>query len=97
MKIRLLELFAPHQAKKMLYSVAAGVLLASSICAIPMRADDFTKPTAEELKMTSLPGHPGAPAVILNYEEITKDDLHVHRRWQEVCQCGASFRRCPLQ
>jgi hypothetical protein len=40
-------------------------------------ADTFTKPTPEELAMTSVPGYPGAPAVVLFDEEITKDDLHV--------------------
>ncbi len=34
----------------------------------------FAPPTPEELAMTSLPGYPGAAAVVLNREEITKDD-----------------------
>ena len=34
------------------------------------------QPTPEELSMTSLPGYPGAAAVVLNREETTKDDLH---------------------
>lgn len=37
---------------------------------------DFQKPTPEELAMTALPGYPGAAAVVLYREEITKDDLH---------------------
>ena len=37
----------------------------------------FAPPTPEELAMTSLPGYPGAAAVVLNREEITKDDMHV--------------------
>jgi hypothetical protein len=36
----------------------------------------FMPPTPEELSMTSLPGYPGAAAVVLNREETTKDDLH---------------------
>ena len=39
-------------------------------------ADKFMAPTPEELSMTSLPGYPGAAAVVLNREETTKDDLH---------------------
>jgi hypothetical protein len=37
---------------------------------------NFMPPTPEELAMTSLPGYPGAAAVVLNREEITKDDMH---------------------
>jgi len=36
----------------------------------------FIAPTPEELSMNSLPGYSGAAAVVLNREEITKDDLH---------------------
>jgi hypothetical protein len=39
-------------------------------------SDQFTPPTKEELAMTSLPGYPGAPAVVLYREEITNDELH---------------------
>jgi hypothetical protein len=37
-------------------------------------SDPFMKPTPEELAMTSLPGYPGAPAVVLYREEIDRDD-----------------------
>ena len=46
--------------------------------------DTFAKPTPEELAMTSLPGYPGASAVVLFDEEITKDDLHVVTHYQRV-------------
>jgi hypothetical protein len=36
----------------------------------------FMEPTHDELSMTSLPGFPGVAAVILNKEEITRDDMH---------------------
>lgn len=39
-------------------------------------ADQFTAPTKEELAMTSVPGQPGAAAVVLYREEITDDDAH---------------------
>jgi transglutaminase-like putative cysteine protease len=38
---------------------------------------NFAPPTAQELAMTSMPGYLGAAAVVLNREEITKDELHV--------------------
>jgi transglutaminase-like putative cysteine protease len=47
-------------------------------------ADQFVKPTPEELAMTSLPGYQGASAVVLFDEEITKDDLHVITHYQRV-------------
>jgi hypothetical protein len=65
-------------------SISAAALLAAAVCATPMRADDFTKPSSEELKMTSLPGYPGAPAVVLNYEQITQDDLHVQHFYVRI-------------
>jgi len=48
--------------------MAAGVWLANVA-----RADEWKPITPEELKMTSLPEEPGAPAVIL-YREVMKDD-----------------------
>jgi Domain of Unknown Function with PDB structure (DUF3857)/Transglutaminase-like superfamily len=43
----------------------------------------FVAPTPEELSMTSVPGHPGLPAVVLNREEVTQDEygriLHYNR------------------
>jgi Domain of Unknown Function with PDB structure (DUF3857)/Transglutaminase-like superfamily len=64
-------------------AVLAAVVLAMG--AKPMRAsDDWIKPTPEELKMTSLPGYPGAPAVMLFREEITKDDLHVVQHYERI-------------
>ncbi len=49
-----------------------------------MRADQFMKPTAEELAMKDLPGYPGAAAVVLYREEITKDDLHVVQHYDRI-------------
>lgn len=46
------------------------VLLASTA------RSQWTAPTAEELKMTSQPEVPGAPAVFLFKEEVTDDSLH---------------------
>jgi hypothetical protein len=66
----------------------AGLLLvvaALAAFAVPgFAADSFVKPTPEELAMTSLPGYPGAAAVVLFDEEITKDDLHVIQHYKRV-------------
>jgi hypothetical protein len=63
--------------------VLVAVLLAAG--AAPMHASDqWIKPTPEELAMTSLPGYPGAPAVMLFHEEITKDDLHVVQHYERI-------------
>ena len=48
------------------------------------RRRHFTQPTPEELSMTSLPGYPGAAAVVLNREETTKDDLHAVFHYERI-------------
>lgn len=48
------------------------------------RADQWTAPTAEELKMTSQPEVPGAAAVYLNKEEITDDHLHMWSKYARI-------------
>jgi hypothetical protein len=47
-------------------------------------SDTFVKPTAEELSMTSVPGYPGAVAVVLFREEVTNDDLHVIQHYERI-------------
>jgi hypothetical protein len=47
-------------------------------------SDQFMKPTPEELTMTSLPGYPGAAAVVLFREQITKDDLHTIQHYDRI-------------
>ena len=46
--------------------------------------DGFLKPTPEELAMTSVPGNPGAAAVVLFREEIAKDDLHEVLHYERI-------------
>jgi hypothetical protein len=53
--------------------VLTAVVASGMACA---QQANFMPPTPEELSMTSLPGYPGAAAVVLNREETTKDDLH---------------------
>jgi hypothetical protein len=72
-----------HNLKRALRAAAlVGVGLAA---AWPARAADvFTKPTKQELEMTELPGYPGAPAVVLYRDEVSKDDLHVFQHYERI-------------
>ena len=66
---------------------AAWVLLltlASVLPCKPARAADFVNPTPEELAMTSVPGYPGVPAVILYREEITRDGLRSVQHYERI-------------
>ncbi|MBB5066818.1 DUF3857 domain-containing protein [Granulicella mallensis] len=63
----------------------AGLLLAVALAPVVAHAaDPFLKPTKEELEMKSLPGYPGAAAVVLFREEISKDDLHVFQNYNRI-------------
>lgn len=53
-------------------------------CVRAYAGDLFVKPTAEELAMTALPGYPGAAAVVLYREEITRDDMHVVQHYDRI-------------
>ncbi|HEY4009601.1 MAG TPA: DUF3857 domain-containing protein [Acidobacteriaceae bacterium] len=58
-------------------TLPAFVLSTALVTAAVARAETkFIDPTPDELSMTALPGYPGVAAVILNKEEISKDDLH---------------------
>ncbi len=63
---------------------AATLVLLALVAVGTAAADQFTKPTPEELAMKELPGYPGAPAVVLYREEITKDDLHVVQHYDRI-------------
>lgn len=49
-----------------------------------LHADQFTKPTKEELSMTSLPEYPGASAVVLYREQITTDDAGQVKHYDRI-------------
>ena len=55
-----------------LIAAVAAAFVAPAAC-----QTKFMQPTPQELSMTSLPGYPGVAAVILNKEEIVRDDMHV--------------------
>ncbi len=62
------------------------LLLALFATALPLHAsvDGFVKPTPEEMAMTSVPGQPGAAAVVLYREEITDDNLHEVTHYERI-------------
>jgi hypothetical protein len=64
--------------------MALALTLAALAVAPCLRADTFIKPTKEELEMTSLPGYPGASAVVLYREQITRDDLHTQQFYDRI-------------
>jgi hypothetical protein len=65
--------------------MGAGMLSAVVMSgAVALAQTNFAAPTPEELAMTSLPGYPGAAAVVLNREEITKDDLHAVFHYERI-------------
>jgi hypothetical protein len=70
-----------------------------AIASLPLRAADFPPITPEELKMTSLPEQPGAPAVILMREEVD-DDMHnlqaVHERIKILTEAGREYANVEI-
>ena len=56
--------------------IALAAVSAIAILALPGRAQKFQEPTQEELRMTSDPMAPGAPAVYLYLEEKTDNGAH---------------------
>lgn len=73
-----------NQPKHRIWFSAFLLAVSSLSCVSAFAVDTFTKPTPEELSMTSLPGYPGAPAVILFREEITKDDYHDVQHYDRI-------------
>jgi hypothetical protein len=64
--------------------MGAGMLVVMMGGVVGRAQTNFAPPTPEELTMTSLPGYPGAAAVVLNREEVTKDDLHVVFHYERI-------------
>jgi hypothetical protein len=59
----------------------------------------FTEPTPAELKMTSIPQVPGAPAVYLFREETTEDALHmfsVYVRLKVLSEAGKEYANVEI-
>jgi transglutaminase-like putative cysteine protease len=56
-----------------------------------LNAQEFGPPSPEELKITSVPEQPGAPAVVLFHEQICDDNLHycsVYKRIKILTEAG---------
>jgi len=64
--------------------IGGWILAAVAVSGVACAQTNFTPPTAEELAMTSLPGYPGVAAVVLNREEITKDDMHSLTHYERI-------------
>lgn len=64
------------------------------------RADQWTVPTPEELKMTSQPQVPGAAAVYLFKEEVTDDHLHMWSKYARIkvlTEAGKEYANVELK
>jgi transglutaminase-like putative cysteine protease len=84
MTCRICPALKPHRIPCSLVLFAAALVpLVAASCAISCQAQ-FKAPTSDELAMTSLPGYPGAPAVVLFREEITEDDLHLVQHYDRI-------------
>jgi hypothetical protein len=59
-------------------------LVLAAVAPAALAQAKFIEPTHEELAMTSLPGYPGVAAVVLNKEQITKDDLHADIHYERI-------------
>jgi Domain of Unknown Function with PDB structure (DUF3857)/Transglutaminase-like superfamily len=55
-----------------------------SVSCVPSFGASWTQPTSDELKMTSDPAAPDAPAVYLFREEIVNDKLHSHTLYARI-------------
>jgi len=78
---------------------ATLLALLFSATTIFARAQKWTEPTQEELKMTSQPQAPGAAAVYLYREETTDDKLHmfsIYIRLKVLTERGKEYSNVEL-
>ncbi len=66
--------------------LATGALLSFCIFLLPCHgyAADFQPISPEEAKLDAVPGHPGAPAIVLYHEEVDDDTLHYHETYMRI-------------
>ncbi len=81
--------------------ILSAIVLTSAMLApvVAFAQAKFIEPTKDELAMTSLPGYPGVAAVVLNKEEITKDDMHSvshYRRIKILSEDGKKYANVEL-
>lgn len=69
---------------KPLHRLAALALCVTAIAPAAFAQTKFADATPDELAMTSLPGYPGVAAVVLNREQITKDDMHSVSHYERI-------------
>lgn len=68
--------FTPMRIQVTRMRIALAAASAAAFLALPGWAQKFQEPTQEELRMTSDPMAPGAPAVYLYFEEKTDNGAH---------------------
>ena len=87
--------------RRSLRCFAHALTLAGALTAMPSYGfDNFVSPNKEELAMTSVPGHPGAPAAILFREEITNDSkksVQHYERIKVLTEEGKRYANVELQ
>ncbi len=67
--------------RRIAQSLCLGVLACAPLFA---SSNEWSQPTAEQLKMTSDPAAPNAAAVYLYYEDLVDDKVHFHKVYAEV-------------
>ena len=68
----------------LLAGMVSSIVLGGGVGAQVNVTKAFINPTPEELTMTSLPGLPGAAAVVLFREEVTDDDMHSVQHYDRI-------------
>ncbi|MGC2161699.1 MAG: DUF3857 domain-containing protein [Silvibacterium sp.] len=66
----------------LLRRLLALCLILAPLCAFA--STEWQPPTADELKMTSYPAAPDAPAVFLYREETVEDNIHIHTLYARI-------------
>lgn len=67
---------ARSQGRALLWALNLLLFVTAAACSPVMAASNWTQPSPEELKMTSEPAAPGAPAEYLYLEETTDNQWH---------------------
>ncbi len=74
----------PYSALRRTLPFVLTAVASAAVASAALAQTKFVEPTKDELAMTSLPGYPGVAAVVLNREEITKDDLHSDTHYERI-------------
>src|ERR1700761_8404371 len=75
---------APQPFTRRVLGTVFAVALLTALSPVALAQTQWIQPTQDELSMTSLPGYPGVAAVVLNKDEVTKDDLHSSTHYPRI-------------